>query len=240
MMQSSIPHHGQIPYLQGMWIPQMFLLGLFVLLNNVGVGDADTEIYGVGDRIVRLTVFVGWIGVGVEAVDSAVSGLHFELLVVPPLLLLLPGSLHLLSLGHIHLIPMHLIVVAEFLLPFPGLPPLLLIHLVLQKTLEHIFLIVHPADSFLLVLEDPLLKLLNLSFLEIIAMLLPLPVDNCSLVFVYVVESVLVFHELTVVLLVDRVLLGLYLVADHNLSVVFLLLSLLLLFLPPPHLLTHG
>ena len=54
----------------------MFLLGLFVLLNNVGVGDADAEIYGVGDRIVRLTVFVGWIGVGVEAVVAIVRGSH--------------------------------------------------------------------------------------------------------------------------------------------------------------------
>ena len=240
MVQSSIPHHRQIPDLQGMRIPQMFLLGLFVLLYDVWVGYAYAEIYGIGDGVVRLTVLIGRIGVCVETVDSAVSGLHFELFVVPSLLLLLPGSFHLLGLRHVHLIPMRLMVVVKLFLPFPRLPPLFLIHLVLQKTLEHIFLMIHPANSLLLVLQNPLLKFLYLSFLEVIAVLLSLPVNNRSLVFVDVVEGVLVFHELVVVLFVDRVFLGLHLVADHDLSVVLLFLSLLLLFLPPSHLLTHG
>lgn len=109
----------------------MFLFGLLILLDDVGVGDANAEIDRVGDRVVGLTVFVRRVGVGVEAVDPAVPGLHFELLVVPPLLLFLSGPLHLLGLRHIHLIAMHLVVVIEFLLPLPGLPSLLLIHLVL-------------------------------------------------------------------------------------------------------------
>ena len=61
----------------------------------------------------------------------------------------------------------------------------------------------HPVDPLLLVLHHSFLEFIDLSLLKIISMLLPISVTDSSLVSIDVVESVLVIHDLVVVLLVN-------------------------------------
>lgn len=51
--QSVAAHHCQVPEFQ-LRVSKVFFLGLLVLPNNVGIGDSDLEIDGIGDRIMRL------------------------------------------------------------------------------------------------------------------------------------------------------------------------------------------
>ena len=51
--QSVAAHHCQVPEFQ-LRVSKVFLLGLLVLANDVGIGDSDLEIDGIGDGIVRL------------------------------------------------------------------------------------------------------------------------------------------------------------------------------------------
>jgi len=101
------------------------------------------------------------------------------------------------------------VLVAELLFFLSRLSSLLLFHLILKKTSQHIFFLVHPVDPLLLVLHHSFLEFIDLSLLEVISMLLPVSVADSSLVFIDVVKSVLVIHDLVVVLLVDRIFLGL-------------------------------
>ena len=180
----------------------MLLLCLLVLLYHVWVCYTYTEVYWVRYRVVRLPVFVWWVWVTVITVDSAGSCLLLEILVVPSLLFLSPDSFHFFSLVDIDLVTVCMILIVKFFFSFARFPSLLLFHLVLKETFEHVLLIIHSGDSFFLIFKNSLLKLLNLSSLEIVSMLLSFPVNNRSLVLVYIVKSVLILHELIVVLLV--------------------------------------
>jgi len=70
-------------------------------------------------------------------------------------------------------------------------------------------------------------------------MLLFLSVADGCLIAVYILKSVLVLHELAVVLLVNRVLLGLDLVPQQHFFVVFVLLPLSLLLLSSFYVLSY-
>ena len=97
----------------------MFFLCLFVLFYYVGVCDSNSEIYRVGNRVVRLSEFIGRIWICVEAVDSTVSGLLFEVLIISTLLLFSSGSLLLLGFRYVDLVSGDLAVVVELFLSFP-------------------------------------------------------------------------------------------------------------------------
>jgi hypothetical protein len=81
---------------------------LLVLPDDVGVGDADLEVDGVGDGVVRLS---GW-GLAFVGVGS-VSGLLLQVFVVSSLLFFALESLGVLSLLGILLVSAHLGVVAR-------------------------------------------------------------------------------------------------------------------------------
>lgn len=53
--QGVVADHGQILQLQ-VSVPHEPLLGLLVLLDDVGVGDAHLEVDGVGDGVVHALV----------------------------------------------------------------------------------------------------------------------------------------------------------------------------------------
>ena len=91
----------------------MSLLCLFKLFYHVWVCDSDFEVYWVCYRIVGL-FYVSW---SVVAVHSATS-LHFEILVIPSLLLFPSCTLHLFCLGSIDLIPGYLFIIISFLISF--------------------------------------------------------------------------------------------------------------------------
>ena len=181
----------------------MLLLCLLVLFYHVWVRNTNTEVYWVCYWVVRLSVFARWIWISVITVDPAGSCLLLQILVIPSLLFLFPDSFHFFCLVDIDLVAVHVILIVQFLFSFPRFPSLLFLNLILKKTLEHILLIIHSGDSFFLIFKNSLLKLLNLSSLEIVSMLLSFPVNNRSLVFVYIVKSVLILHKLIVVLLVN-------------------------------------
>jgi hypothetical protein len=112
--------------------------------------------------------------------------------------------------------------------------------LVLEEASQHITLLVHAMGALLLLLVDSPLVSLDLLPLEVVSLHFAFSFADCGFVFVDILQFLLVFHEVVVVLLVDRVLLGLYLAADHHFLVVLLLLSLLLLLLSCSHLLAQG
>ena len=69
---------------------------------------------------------------------------------------------------------------------------------------------------------------------------LSLFVDDGGFVFIDVLEGLLVLHELVVVLLVDRIFLGLDLVSKQHFLIVLFLLSLPFLFFSPSFLFPKG
>lgn len=112
--------------------------------------------------------------------------------------------------------------------------------MVLEEAAEHIAFFVHAMGALLLLFVDSLLVCLDFLPLEVVSLHLALSFADCGLVFVYVLQFLLVLHEVVVVLFVDRVFLSLYLAANHHFFVVFLFFPLLLLLLPGAHLLAHG
>ena len=217
----------------------MFLFGLFVLFDHIRICYPDTEIYWISNRVVRLSVLVRRVRVSIEGIYSTVSGLLFEILIISPLLFLPSHPFHFLSLWDIDLISVCMLLIIEFFLPFSRFSSLFFLNLILQKTFQHIPLVIHPWNSLFLISESPLMKLLNLSSLKIISMLLSLSINNCSLIFVNILKCVLILHKLIIVLFVYWIFLSLYLITNHHLLIELLFLTLLLFFLPSSHLLSH-
>lgn len=197
MDESVAADHRQVPEFE-LRVSEVFFLGLLVLADDVGVGDPDLEVDGIGDGIMRLPGARGTlVAVGLH------PGLQFELFVVPALLLLPLHSLHLLGLHRVDLEARDLSVVVPLLFLFPRLLPVLLLHLVLQEAAKHVALLIDPHDSLLLLLVHPLLVALDLPPLVLCPLRLPLPVADCRLVLVDALQLLLVFYEMVVVLLVD-------------------------------------
>lgn len=218
----------------------MLLFSLLIFFYYIGVCDPDAEVYRISYGVVRLTILARRIWVRGVTIDTTVSCLYLQLFIIPALIFLAPGTFRLLGLGHVDLIPLHLVLVAELLFFLSRLSSLLLFHLILKKASQHIFFLVHPVNSLLLVLHHSFLEFIDLSPLKVISMLLPVSVADSSLVFIDVVESVLVIHDLVVVLLVDRIFLGLKLVPQQHLLVVLAFLPLPLILFSTSHVFPHG
>lgn len=134
---------------------------------------------------------------------SFVSSLQFELLIVATLLLSTPSSFHLLSLGCIHLIASHLRLIVQLLLSFSRFSAVFFFDLILKEAPQHVFLFNHPVSPFFLLLSYSLLKLLNFFFFELGTLKFTFSIADSSLISVDILESILVFHELVVVLLIN-------------------------------------
>lgn len=114
---------------------------------------------------------------------------------------------------------------------------MLLLNLILQKTAEHVFFCVHSLHPSLLFPGHSLLEVLNLLFLELCPLNIPFPISDGCLAFVDIVQSLLVFHELIIVLFVDRVFLGLNPAPEFQFFVIVFLLAFPVLLLFEPSLL---
>lgn len=112
--------------------------------------------------------------------------------------------------------------------------------MVLEEASQHIAFLVHAMGTLLLLFVDSPLVRLQLLPLEVVSLHFAFSFADCRFVLVDVLQLLLVFDEVAVVLFVDRVLLGLYLAANHHFLVVFFFFSLLLLLLSCTHLLAHG
>ena len=76
----------------------MLLFGLFILFYHIRICYPDAEVYWISYWVVGLSVLVGRVGVGIEGIDSTVSCLLFEILIVSPLLFFPSHPFHFLSL----------------------------------------------------------------------------------------------------------------------------------------------
>ena len=177
---------------------------------------------------------LGFIGI------RSISGLLFEVLVVPPLLLLAPHPFGLLGLLRIHLVATNLRVVARLIQFLSRFLASSLLHLALQEATQPILFLFGPYDLLFLLLGDPLLEALNLSPLKLVPLRLPFSIAHPRLILIDVLQFILIFHEVIIVLLIDRILLGFDLIANHHLLIVLFPLSLLFLPLSLPHLLALG
>ena len=199
VMKSGIAKHCKISQFQ-LLLPNLSLLLPFVLFDEVGVSNPNFKIDGIGDRVVRFPHFIGRV---LSTTVYFTPGLSFELFVVSFLLLSSAGSFHLFCLSGVDLVACHLGLIVKFLVSFPRLPSLLFFYLVLKVTSQHILLFVDSVDPVFLFLGYSLLELLNLFLFELVALVLALAVADGCFVAVNVVQSVLVRHELVVVLFVD-------------------------------------
>jgi hypothetical protein len=84
----------------------------------------------------------------------------------------------------------------------------------LQKTSQHIFLMMHSMHPLLLISRNSLLKLFYLLPLKLTPMLLPISITNSRLILIYTMQSFLIIHKLIVVLLINRILLSLQLISQ--------------------------
>ena len=76
----------------------MLLFGLLILFYYIGVCDADAEVYRICYGVVRLTVLARRIRVRGVAIDTTVSGLDFQIFIIPALIFFASGTLRLLGL----------------------------------------------------------------------------------------------------------------------------------------------
>jgi hypothetical protein len=109
--------------------------------------------------------------------------------------------------------------------------------LTLQKTTQHIFLLLNSYHLLFLLLRNPLLESLNLFPLKLIPLRLSFSVTHPRLILIDILQLVLILHEMIVVLLIDRIFLRFDLIANQHLLIIFFLLPLFLLSLSLPHLL---
>jgi hypothetical protein len=112
--------------------------------------------------------------------------------------------------------------------------------LTLQKTTQHIFLLLNSYHLLFLLLRNPLLESLNLFPLKLIPLRLSFSVTHPRLILIDILQLVLILHEMIVVLLIDRIFLRFNLIANQHLLIIFFLLPLFLLSLSLPHLLALG
>lgn len=110
----------------------------------------------------------------------------------------------------------------------------------LQKTTQHIFLLLYSYHLLFLLLRNPLLESLNLFPLKLIPLRLSFSVTRPRLILIDILQLVLILHEMIVVLLIDRIFLRFDLIANQHLLIIFFLLPLFLLSLSLPHLLALG
>ena len=127
--------------------------------------------------------------------------------------------------------PVHLVVIEMLVYFLSWFLSLFLFYLVLEETSEHILIFIHLICSLFLLPLNFLMMLLQLFLLHLIPMNLPLSIHNCSLVSIDIVQLFLIFLEVIVVLLIDRVFLRFYLTTYRYLSIILFLLSLFLLLL---------
>ena len=110
----------------------------------------------------------------------------------------------------------------------------------LQKTTQHIFLLLYSYHLLFLLLCNPLLESLNLFPLKLIPLRLSFSVTRPRLILINILQFILILHEMIVVLLIDRIFLRFDLIANQHLLIIFFLLPLFLLSLSLPHLLALG
>ena len=139
----------------------------------------------------------------VIALDSTAASLYLQILVISALIFLSSSSFYLFGFSSIYLISSHLRLIVEFFFSFSGLSSCLFFHLTLEKTSEHIFLVIHFMHSLFLISGNPLLKFFNLFFLEITSMLLLFSLADGCFVTVDAVKGVLIFHKLAIILFID-------------------------------------
>ena len=110
----------------------------------------------------------------------------------------------------------------------------------MEEASEHVTFLTNPNCTLLLLFVYSPLVCLDFLLLEVIALQLPFSFADGRFILIDVLQFLLIFHEVIVILFVNRVLLCLYLAANHHFLVIILLLSFLLFLLPGAHLLAHG